>query len=210
MPLLTTVFLSALLMLEGAAAADLQVYRKSVRGDKSLPSGDDGRHPVRKQPQQQAKSGIRRSLDLESFNVHVTPTAGRINLPTLLRLYPPTAKPLHLHANMPMRFGRWSDAGDDRAPGSNPNMPQRFGRSWELTPPCPGCQRAREAPSPVLPQRFGRTLPYWGLLRTLASEQLLNTDLHWAEGFDFPTSSEEQDVEEEQEDEEEQVEGENM
>lgn len=53
--MLTTVFLSALLMLEGAAAADLQVYRKSIHGDKTLLSSDDGRHTVRKQPHQQVR-----------------------------------------------------------------------------------------------------------------------------------------------------------
>ncbi|XP_033182109.1 pro-FMRFamide-related neuropeptide VF [Anabas testudineus] len=192
--MLTTVFLSALLVL--GAAADLQVYRKSIHGDKTLLSSDDGRHTVRKQPHQQTKSEIRRSLDLESFNIHVTPATSKMSLPTVIKLYPPTAKPLHLHANMPMRFGRWSDTGDDRAPNSNPNMPQRFGRAWEVTRTCVKCHDIREAPNPVLPQRFGRNLPYWSLLRTLASEQLLNSDLHWPEGFDFPTSSEEVEMEE--------------
>ncbi|KAG7245090.1 hypothetical protein INR49_023656, partial [Caranx melampygus] len=77
-------------------------------------------------------SDIHRSLDLDSFNMLETPTTSRISLPTIIKLYPPTVKPAHMHANMPMRFGRESDFSDDRVPNSNPNMPQRFGRSWEL------------------------------------------------------------------------------
>ncbi|XP_040909757.1 pro-FMRFamide-related neuropeptide VF [Toxotes jaculatrix] len=197
--MLTTMFLSVLLMLGGlggAAASDLQVYGKSIHKDKTLLSSQDGRHTARKQPHQQTKGEIRRSLDLESFNVHVTPTTSKISLPTIIKLYPPVAKPLHLHANMPMRFGRESDPSDDRAPNSNPNMPQRFGRSWEVIQMCAECPRVREAPDPVLPQRFGRNSLYWSLLGTLNNEELLNTGLHWAEDFDFTTSSEEVEVEE--------------
>lgn len=127
----------------------------------------------------QAKSEIRRSLDLESFNVHVTPTSSKLNLPTIIRLYPPTATPLHMHANMPMRFGRDSNPGEDRSPNSNPNMPQRFGRSWEVIQMCAECPGVQEAPNPVQPQRFGRKRLYWSLLRTLANAHLLNSGLHW-------------------------------
>uniref|UniRef100_A0AAT9UTY7 LPXRFamide peptide n=1 Tax=Channa punctata TaxID=304456 RepID=A0AAT9UTY7_CHAPF len=194
--MLTTVFLSALLVL--GAAADLQLYGTSIYSDKTLMGPSNGGRTVRKQPRQWNKGGIRRSLDLESFNLHVTPTTSKISLPTIIKLYPPTAKPLHLHANMPMRFGRWSDPGDDRAPNSTPNMPQRFGRSRvsALTRTCSTCPEVREAPNPVLPQRFGRNTPYWSLLRSLASEHLLNTGLHWNEGFNFPTSSEEVEMQE--------------
>ncbi|XP_023286754.1 uncharacterized protein LOC111673268 [Seriola lalandi dorsalis] len=195
----TTMFLSALLMLGGlggATASDLQVYGKLIHSDKTLLSSEDGRHTVRKQPHQQTNSEIRRSLDLESFNMHVTPTTSKISLPSIIKLYPPTAKPVHMHANMPMRFGRESDPGDDRAPNSNPNMPQRFGRSWEVIRMCAECPDIREAPNPALPERLGRNSPFWILLRTLASEQLFNTGLHWAEDFDFTTSSEEVEMEE--------------
>uniref|UniRef100_A0A4W6EJF9 Uncharacterized protein n=1 Tax=Lates calcarifer TaxID=8187 RepID=A0A4W6EJF9_LATCA len=116
----------------------------------------------------------RRSLDLESFNMHVTPTASKISLPSIIRLYPPTAKPLHMHANMPMRFGRESHPGDDK-----------------VIRMCAECPDVHEARNPELPQRFGRNSLYWRLLRTLANEQL-----HWTEDFDFTTSSEEVEMEE--------------
>ncbi|KAI3358022.1 hypothetical protein L3Q82_003041 [Scortum barcoo] len=174
--MLTTVFLSALLMLgglRGAVVSDLQVYGKSIHSDKTLLSSDNGRQ-VKKQPhQQQTKSEIRRSLDVDSFNIHVTPTASKISLPTIIKLYPPTAKPLHLHANMPMRFGRDSN-NDERTP----NMPQRFGRSWEVIKVCGECHGVQEAQNKLLPQKFGKNSLYWNVFRTLANAQLLDT-LHW-------------------------------
>ncbi|XP_013866639.1 pro-FMRFamide-related neuropeptide VF [Austrofundulus limnaeus] len=195
--MLTTVIMLALLMLgglRGAAASDFHVFGKSIHDDETLQSSSSDRILLRKQPRQQMTSGIRRSLDLESFKLHVTPATSKISLPTIIKLYPPTAKPLHMHANMPLRFGR--DSSDDRAPNSSPNMPQRFGRSWELLQMCGECRDVREAPSPVLPQRFGRNVPYWSLLRTLASEHLLNTGLSWVEDLGFKRSSEEDEMEE--------------
>ncbi|KAM7384044.1 hypothetical protein PAMA_011408 [Pampus argenteus] len=175
--MLTTILLLALLMLGGlggATVSDIQVFGKSIHSDRTLLSSNDGRHTVRKQPHQQTKSEYRRSLDLESFNMHVSPTTSKISLPTIIKLYPPTDKPLHMHANMPMRFGRESDPSDDKSPNAPPNMPQRFGRSWEVIRMCAECPDAREAPCPALLQRFGRS-PYWCLLRTLYNAQLL----HW-------------------------------
>ncbi|XP_041811878.1 pro-FMRFamide-related neuropeptide VF [Chelmon rostratus] len=195
--MLTALFLSTLLMLGGlggAAASDLQVYGKSVHSDNTLSRGDGGR-TARKQPHLQTKGEIRRSLDLGSFNVQVTPTTSKISQPAIVKLYPPTAKPLHLHANMPMRFGRENNPGDDRSPNSTPNMPQRFGRSWEIIQMCAECPGAREAA--VSPQRFGRNSLFWSLLKTLANAQLLNTGLHWAEDFDFTTISEELEMQQE-------------
>ncbi|XP_076611324.1 pro-FMRFamide-related neuropeptide VF [Chaetodon auriga] len=192
----TTLVLSTLLMLGGlggAAASDLQVYGKSIHSDNTL-SGDDGRHTERKQPHQQTKSEIRRSLDLGSFNVHVTPTTSKISHPSVIKLIPPTALPLHLHANMPMRFGRESNPADDRSPNSSPNMPQRFGRSWEMIQMCAECPDVREAAMP--PLRLGRNSLYRSLLKTLVNAQLLNTGLHWAEDFDFTTISEELEMQE--------------
>ncbi|XP_019946147.1 pro-FMRFamide-related neuropeptide VF [Paralichthys olivaceus] len=184
--MLTTVFLSALLMLGGlggAAVSDL--YGKSIHSDRTLLGGEDVRHTVRRQPHQQTKSEMRRSLDLESFNMRVTPATSKISLPTIIKLYPPTTKPVHMHANMPMRFGRQIDSNEDKAPNS-PNMPQRFGRSRGRI--CPKCPPVRIEPNPELPQRFGRSSLYWSLLKTLATERLLKTGLHWAE--DFTSSSE--------------------
>lgn len=56
--MLTTVFLSALLMLggvRGAAASDFQVYGQLIHSDKTLVSREDGRHTVRRQPHQQVR-----------------------------------------------------------------------------------------------------------------------------------------------------------
>lgn len=56
--MLTTILLSALLMLGGlvgVAVSDLQVYGKSIHSDKTLLSSDDGQHTVRKQPNQQVR-----------------------------------------------------------------------------------------------------------------------------------------------------------
>ncbi|XP_069556377.1 pro-FMRFamide-related neuropeptide VF [Brachyistius frenatus] len=192
--MLITMIISALLImvdLGGAAASDFQAYGKSTRRDKTLLSSNDGRHTVRKQPHQQMKSEISRSLDLGSYSIHVIPTASKVSLPTIMKLYPPTARPLHLNANMPLRFGRESE-GDDEEPNSPPNMPQRFGRSRKGIRMCADCPQVREAPKPVLPQRFGRNSPGYRLLLTLATKQLLNTGLQWAEVFDFTTSSEEE------------------
>ncbi|XP_041822961.1 pro-FMRFamide-related neuropeptide VF [Melanotaenia boesemani] len=200
--MLTAVILNVLLLLGGlggVAASDIHVFGKSIHSDNTMQGSNDGRHTVKKQPYQQTKSGIRRNLDLESFNIHVTPTTSKLSLPTIIKLYPPTVKPLYKHVNMPMRFGRESSPGDDRSPNSNPNLPQRFGRSWEVIRICAKCRNVREAPRLVLPQRFGRNVPYWSLLRTLASEQLLNTGLHWTEEFDITSSLEEEvDMEEKQ------------
>ncbi|KAM4550288.1 pro-FMRFamide-related neuropeptide VF [Fundulus diaphanus] len=193
----TAAVLSVLLMmggLGGAAASDFHVFGKSFHNDEALRSSSDDRHSVRKQPRQQVPSAIRRSLDLESFKLHMTPATSKMSLPTIIKLYPPTAKPLHMHVNMPLRFGR--DSNDERVPNSSPNMPQRFGRSWGLIRLCGECRGVRDALSPVLPQRFGRNVPYWSL-ETLASEHLLESSLQWAEDFDFKTSSEE-DVETEE------------
>ncbi|KAL3044050.1 hypothetical protein OYC64_003809 [Pagothenia borchgrevinki] len=169
----------ALLLMLGAS--DLQVHGTFINRDKTLQSSDYGRHSVRKQ--QQTKSDIRKSLDLESYKVHVNPTTSRISGPTIIKLHPPTAKPLYLHANIPMRFGRENLPGDDIT-----QLPQRFGRSWDLCAECRECREDREA---QLPQRFGRRSPFWSLLRTMTKAQILNAGLQWAAVFDFTTSSEE-------------------
>ncbi|XP_061597900.1 pro-FMRFamide-related neuropeptide VF isoform X2 [Cololabis saira] len=180
--MLTMVILSTLLMLggvPGAAASDPRVLGQSIRSDNTLKSSCDSRHNVRTQPPPQTNSGLRRSLDVESFSLHVSPTTSKISLPTIIKLYPPTTQPLHWHANMPLRFGRESSSGDDREQSTAPNMPQRFGRSREGIHMCAECRNIYEAPSPVLPQRFGRNAASWRLLRALASGRSLNPGLHW-------------------------------
>ncbi|KAG1948816.1 pro-FMRFamide-related neuropeptide VF [Pimephales promelas] len=94
---------------------------------------------------------IPRSLNIEDFALDVAPTSGRVSSPTILRLHPIIAKPAHLHANLPLRFGRDEQAGTgDRAPKSTINLPQRFGRS------CTMCVRSENAPSTTITQKFGR------------------------------------------------------
>ncbi|XP_026156490.1 pro-FMRFamide-related neuropeptide VF [Mastacembelus armatus] len=187
--MLTTILLSALLMLGGLRG-------KSVHSDKHFLSSNDGRHTARQPPHKLTENEIRRSLALESFNIHVAPTTSKFSLPTIIRLYPPTAKPLHMHANMPMRFGRGNDPSDDKAPHSTPNMPQRFGRAMEASRICAKCPDVREAPNAFLPQRFGRNIPHMSLRRTLSNRQLLGIGLHWDEDFEFAASSEEVEMEE--------------
>ncbi|KAM8841046.1 pro-FMRFamide-related neuropeptide VF [Spinachia spinachia] len=192
----TTAILSALLMLGGlggAVASESRVYWKSINSDKSLLSSNGGGHTGKKQPHQQTTSDIRRSLDLESFRILLTPSTYKISLPNIIKLYPPTATPIHLHANMPMRFGRQSDPGDDTK--ATPNMPQRFGRSWGGVQRWAEGPKIREAPGPVLPQRFGRSSPYRSLIRTLVNKKLSNTALYWDEDFDFTASSDEVETE---------------
>lgn len=105
----------------------------------------------------QVKSKSHRSLDLESFKIQVTPTTSKVSLPTIVRLFSPTVRPLHKHINMPMRFGRNSVPNDDQ--NSTPNMPQRFGRSWKVIQLRAECQ----------PHRPLRNSQYWSPLRTLAN-----------------------------------------
>ncbi|XP_065804545.1 pro-FMRFamide-related neuropeptide VF isoform X2 [Labrus bergylta] len=165
----STVFLSVLLMLAGlggAVASDMQVFEKSAHRVKSFLGSGDERHSARRQLHQQTKSESRRSLDHESFKIQSTPTS-KISLPTFIKLYPPTAKPLHLHANMPMRFGRQSSAGEDGETNSTPNFPQRFGRAWDSIQMCAECPRVRAAANVPLPRRFGRNTLNWKLLMTL-------------------------------------------
>uniref|UniRef100_A0A3P8TRD6 Uncharacterized protein n=1 Tax=Amphiprion percula TaxID=161767 RepID=A0A3P8TRD6_AMPPE len=195
--MLPTMIMLALLTLGGLGAFNLRVYGKSIHGDKTLLISDDSKQSVRKHPHQQMKSEIRRSLDLESYNIHVSPTTSKKSLATIIRLYPPTAKPVDLHANMPMRFGRDNDPRDKTELSSSRKKPQRFGKSAQLIEMCADCPNVREAVDPVMPQRFGRNSPYWSFLRSLASERLLNTGLHWAGDFDFTSSSEEDEEERE-------------
>ncbi|NP_001076418.1 pro-FMRFamide-related neuropeptide VF precursor [Danio rerio] len=94
---------------------------------------------------------IPRSLEIQDFTLNVAPTSGGASSPTILRLHPIIPKPAHLHANLPLRFGRDAQPGTgDRAPKSTINLPQRFGRS------CTMCARSGTGPSATLPQRFGR------------------------------------------------------
>ncbi|KAK2887403.1 hypothetical protein QQF64_013470 [Cirrhinus molitorella] len=98
---------------------------------------------------------IPRSLEIKDFTLNVAPTSGRVSSPTILRLHPIVTKPTHLHANLPLRFGRETQmTSRERASKSNINLPQRFGRS------CTMCARSVNGPSATLPQRFGRRNMY--------------------------------------------------
>ncbi|XP_043073923.1 pro-FMRFamide-related neuropeptide VF isoform X2 [Puntigrus tetrazona] len=93
---------------------------------------------------------IPRSLDIEDFTLNVAPTSARVSSPTILRLQPIITKPSHLHANLPLRFGRDLQMTPRERAKSNINLPQRFGRS------CTMCARSATGLSATLPQRFGR------------------------------------------------------
>ena len=80
------------------------------------------------------------ALDLEL----VSPAKGRSSPPTVVRLYQPAAKPVHLNAKLPLRFGRRSEPVD-RTLKSTPNLPQRFGRA------CAGCPYVDSTAWPATP-----------------------------------------------------------
>ncbi|KAL7829909.1 hypothetical protein AOLI_G00307940 [Acnodon oligacanthus] len=121
-------------------------------------TGDDDSNRIINGIFSENSQDIPRSLEMEEFAFNVLPTSARASSPTILRLHPISAKPSHLHANLPLRFGR--EAYIERTPKSSINLPQRFGRSQEgdLTSgqPCNECRRAESPPSATLPQRFGR------------------------------------------------------
>ncbi|XP_061737446.1 pro-FMRFamide-related neuropeptide VF [Nerophis ophidion] len=168
-----TILLSALLMAMGVGlgggtpVSDLKVSGKSIQGWIAPQSDDHGRTAARRQTHKEQNGDKRRSLDLESFKIYVTPTTTKMGLPRIVKLYPPTAKPANMHANMPMRFGRENVPGDDK---SQPNMPQRFGRSREERPKCAEC---------FGDQRKWPKSPYWRLLSMLARAQFWKTGLSW-------------------------------
>ncbi|XP_041932809.1 pro-FMRFamide-related neuropeptide VF [Alosa sapidissima] len=97
-----------------------------------------------------------RSLNIEDFPLTVLPTRSRAHSPIVLKLHPSAGKPSHLHANLPLRFGRTTGVLLRKEPQISPksslNLPQRFGRS-EV---CSKCRRSGTPPSATLPQRFGR------------------------------------------------------
>ncbi|XP_059412090.1 uncharacterized protein LOC132145248 isoform X2 [Carassius carassius] len=93
---------------------------------------------------------IPRSLEIEDFTLNVAPTSARVSSPTILQLHPKITKPTHLHANLPLRFGRDTEITPRERAKSNINLPQRFGRS------CTTCARSGTGLSATLPQRFGR------------------------------------------------------
>ncbi|KAL2080435.1 hypothetical protein ACEWY4_024228 [Coilia grayii] len=98
----------------------------------------------------------RRSFNIGDFPLTVLPTSARVSSPIVLKLHPPAGKPSHLHANLPLRFGRRREAEPTREQQTPSksflNLPQRFGREQE----CSRCTRSGTPPSATLPQRFGR------------------------------------------------------
>ncbi|XP_030644489.1 pro-FMRFamide-related neuropeptide VF [Chanos chanos] len=121
-----------------------------------LPGADDDNQHRFTRQYSESSNEIPRSLEMEDFTFKVLPTSGRVSTPSILRLHPASVKPSHLHANLPLRFGR-----DDGMSKSTINLPQRFGRAQEkdgLIYPhvCTQCRRSGSPPSATLPQRFGR------------------------------------------------------
>ncbi|KAF4100563.1 hypothetical protein G5714_018759 [Onychostoma macrolepis] len=90
---------------------------------------------------------IPRSLEIEDFILNVAPTSARVSSPSILRLHPIITKPSHMHANLPLRFGRDTQMTPRERAKSNINLPQRFGRS------CTMCVRSGTRLSATLPQR---------------------------------------------------------
>uniref|UniRef100_A0A4W5RIH5 Uncharacterized protein n=1 Tax=Hucho hucho TaxID=62062 RepID=A0A4W5RIH5_9TELE len=104
---------------------------------------------------------ILRSLEVDDLKINVVPTSEKVSsAPTMVRLYPLPVKPLHLHANLPLRFGRNSQLDDTHSPKSTLNLPQRFGRAQgsgaTFMTSCTECPRIGTVPSATLPPRFGR------------------------------------------------------
>lgn len=120
----------------------------------------------------QSSNEIPRSLEIQDFKINILPTSGKVNLPTMVKLFPGSTKPLHLHANLPLRFGRESDLGD-RLPKSTLNLPQRFGRSGTVIQSCSECPHLGVVPSATLPQRFGRNSPFRNLFRTKGHARII-------------------------------------
>uniref|UniRef100_A0A4W4DU93 Uncharacterized protein n=1 Tax=Electrophorus electricus TaxID=8005 RepID=A0A4W4DU93_ELEEL len=132
----------------------------------------------------ESNQDIPRSLEMDDFTFNVVPTTSRVNSPTILRLQPISAKPSHLHANLPLRFGR--DTYIERTPKSSINLPQRFGRSGGSTvrQVCTECRRAQVPPSATLPQRFGRTVPLLSLKLIHYLTALFNLS-HRTQDYDY-------------------------
>uniref|UniRef100_A0AAY4BF93 Uncharacterized protein n=1 Tax=Denticeps clupeoides TaxID=299321 RepID=A0AAY4BF93_9TELE len=93
-----------------------------------------------------------RSLEVLDLPLPVIQFSSRLSAPSLLKLYPAAGKPSHMHANLPLRFGRSDQWERGPRTKSSLNLPQRFGRSYI----CSDCPRAGTPPSATLPQRFGR------------------------------------------------------
>ncbi|XP_062343342.1 pro-FMRFamide-related neuropeptide VF [Osmerus eperlanus] len=140
------------------------------RYEKSI--SNDNRNYFRKRQYIQSSNEIPRSLEIQDFKINILPTSGKVNLPTMVKLFSGSTKPLHLHANLPLRFGRESDLGD-RLPKSTLNLPQRFGRSGTEIQSCSECPHLGVVPSATLPQRFGRNSPFRNLFRTKGHARII-------------------------------------
>ncbi|CAL8294369.1 unnamed protein product [Merluccius merluccius] len=126
----------------GAAASEQVFYGKPVRSEKTF--SVEGRHVGRKRPGLQAIGEMRRSMDLAELDMQpVSPTNGKVRLPTMVRLNPLIAKPPSQYADLPLRFGRQSEPQIDRTL-SIPNLPQRFGRACAE---CPDVDDAARPPA---------------------------------------------------------------
>ncbi|XP_021415537.2 growth hormone-releasing peptides isoform X2 [Oncorhynchus mykiss] len=139
---------------QGVMASDSRAYRMSMTND------NDG-HTTSQRQDPQTSNEIPRSIEVDDFKINVVPTSGKVSLaPTMVRLYPPPVKTSHLHANLPLRFGRDSLPDDTHSPKTTLNLPQRFGRAQGsgATEPtsCIECPHVGTLPSATLPQRFGR------------------------------------------------------
>ncbi|CAB1320599.1 unnamed protein product [Coregonus sp. 'balchen'] len=147
-----TLVILGCLGIQGLMASDSGAYRMSMTND---------RHTTRQRQHPQANNEILQSLEVDDFKINIVPTSGKVSsAPTMVRLYPPPVKPLHFHANLPLRFGRNSQPDDTHSPKSTLNLPQRFGRAQgsgaTFITSCIECPQIGTVPSATLPPRFGR------------------------------------------------------
>ncbi|KAL0962001.1 hypothetical protein UPYG_G00334400 [Umbra pygmaea] len=147
-------FILGCLAVQGVVAFDTAGFRLPL-------INYNGQHIVQRRQYPKPSNEIQRSLEMDDLKIFAVPTSSKvISAPTMVRLYLPPYKPSHLHANLPLRFGRDIQPDDTHSPKSTLNLPQRFGRSQgsgaTIPASCSECPRVGTLPSATLPQRFGR------------------------------------------------------
>ncbi|KAJ7991568.1 hypothetical protein DPEC_G00285220 [Dallia pectoralis] len=148
------------LVILGCLGVQAVIHTDSVEYGMALTNKNDG-YISRQRQYPKTSLELPRSLEMDDLKINVVPTSSKVlSAPTMVRLYLPPVKPSHIHATLPLRFGRDFQLDDTHSPKSTLNLPQRFGRSRGSGAPIPAscseCPRLGTAPSATLPQRFGR------------------------------------------------------